>query len=189
MLRNLAEDIAFILIKNKIVDIEQREVYVYGIEVFLLNASLLVIFLIISLLSGALIHFVAFLVFFFPLRMFAGGYHSKTSVKCLFLSTVMYALSLVIVQLMPLLYKSVYAMAAGVIFAVTIFFFAPIINNNNKLSKRQFKRNKVIVKIILITDLVAYIFCYLLNFEIASSVIVFIGIVCLLLLWGKIVSE
>lgn len=40
MFHNLAVDIAFLLIKNKIVDIQQRDVYVYGLEVILLNGSL-----------------------------------------------------------------------------------------------------------------------------------------------------
>ena len=76
MFDNLAEDIAFLLIKNKIVSIDEREVYVYGITVFLLNASLLLITLIMSLLFGEFIHFAAFVIFFIPLRLFAGGYHA-----------------------------------------------------------------------------------------------------------------
>ena len=37
MFHNLAVDIAFLLIKNKIVDIEQRDIYVYGLEVIITN--------------------------------------------------------------------------------------------------------------------------------------------------------
>lgn len=185
MFRHLAKDIAFILIKNKIVDIEQRDVYVYGLEVFLSNASLLIIFLVISLLSSTFMHFVAFLAFFFPLRIFAGGYHAKTSEKCFALSTVMYAASLAVIRFMPLLYKSVYAMAAGIVFAVIIFIFAPLVNKNNELNGKQIKRNRIIARIILIADLVAFIACCVLDFEIASSEIVFVGIVCFLLLVGK----
>jgi len=186
MFRNIAEDIAFVLIKNKIIDIEQRDVYVYGLEVFILNASLIAILLGISLLFGGLLHFIAFLIFFFPLRIFAGGYHAKSSGKCLLLSVILYAVSLAIVQIVPLLYKSVYAMVAGGVFIAIIFFFSPIVNPNNKLEEQQFKRNRMVVRIMLIIDLAVFIPCYVLNFKIASSEIIFVGLVSILLLVGKL---
>lgn len=80
MFRNLAEDIAFLLIKHKILDIEQRDIYIYGLEVILLNGGLVLMFLTISLLFGVMINFWAYLIFFLPIRIFSGGYHAKTSV-------------------------------------------------------------------------------------------------------------
>ena len=88
MFRNLAEDISFLLIKNKIVEIEKREIYIYGLEVILLNGGLLITFLIISLLCGEMINFLAYLIFFLPMRLFSGGYHAETSERCFILSTI-----------------------------------------------------------------------------------------------------
>jgi len=189
MFRNLAEDIAFVLIKNKIIDIEQHDVYVYGAEVFLLNASLLIILLVISFAFKALVHFVAFMVFFFPLRIFAGGYHAKTSEMCLVLSIIMYAVSLAIVQIIPLLYKSVYAMAAEILFLTVIFIFAPIVNKNNELNSEQLKRNKIIVRTLLLIDIAGFVLCYLLNLTVASSEIVFTSSVAILLLIEKVLKK
>ena len=44
MFHNIAEDIAFLLITHKIIDINERDVYMYGPEVILLNGSLLIVF-------------------------------------------------------------------------------------------------------------------------------------------------
>jgi len=189
MFRNLAKDITFFLVKNKIVDIEKREVYVYGLEVILLNTVLIAILMGVSLLFGAIIHFIAFLVFFFPLRIFAGGYHAKTSEKCLVLSTILYTASLVAVQLFPLLYNSVYAMAAGGVFMIIIFIFAPLVNKNNELNVKQIKRNRLITRLLLIIDLVLLGICYWQGFTVASSGIVLIGLVCVLLLLGKALTK
>ncbi len=46
MFRNLAEDIAFLLIKNKIVDIEKRDTYIHIIETVLKTVLILVILLV-----------------------------------------------------------------------------------------------------------------------------------------------
>ncbi len=90
MFHNLAVDIAFLMIKNKIVDIQQRDIYVYGLEVLLFNGSLLSVFLIASLLCGEMINFLAYFIFFLPLRLFSGGYHAEKSESCFVLSTIMY---------------------------------------------------------------------------------------------------
>jgi len=186
MFDNLAEDIAFLLIKNKIVSIDEREVYVYGITVFLLNASLLLITLIMSLLFGEFIHFAAFVIFFIPLRLFAGGYHAATSEKCMIQSVVLYAISLLAVKALPELYKSAYTIAAGIICLIIIFIFAPMVHKNNELNERQYKRNKIIARAIIVIDVALFVPCYTFNLRIASSEIVFIGFVCALMLVARI---
>ncbi len=85
MFRNLAEDITFLLIKNKIVEIEKREIYIYGLEIILLNGGLLITFLIISLLCGEMVNFLAYLIFFsmfISVRLYTVGYHVKTFTGC-----------------------------------------------------------------------------------------------------------
>ena len=187
MFRNLAEDIAFLLIKNKIVDIEERDTYIYGIEVILLNGGLLLVFLLISLLSGAMINFWAYLMFFLPLRIFSGGYHAKTSECCFVMSTVMYGISVAVTKLLPLLYLDFYWWTAGVVSVLIIFIFAPLINANNPLNEVQKKRNRIIVYSLLIIDLVFFILCYVFNWKIATNELLFIVLDAFLLLVGKAV--
>lgn len=51
MFRYFAENITFVLIKNKILNIKNRNIYVYAIEVILLNLILLLSLLGISILG------------------------------------------------------------------------------------------------------------------------------------------
>ena len=188
MFHNLAVDIAFLLIKNKIVDIQQRNIYVYALEVILLNGSLLIVFLIASLLCGAMINFWAYLIFFLPIRIFSGGYHSKSSESCFVLSTIMYGLSIAITFFFPLLYQNWKWIIAGVISILVILVLSPMVNENNPLTESQQKRNRIIVCILLAADLVVFILSYNFNWRIASNVLVFIVFDALLLLIGKVIS-
>ena len=188
MFHNLAVDIAFLLIKNKIVDIQQRNIYVYALEVILLNGSLLIVFLIASLLCGAMINFWAYLIFFLPIRIFSGGYHAKSSESCFVLSTIMYGLSIAITLLFPLLYQNWKWIIAGVISILVILVSSPMVNENNPLTESQQKRNRIIVCILLAADLVVFILSYNFNWRIASNVLVFIVFDALLLLIGKVIS-
>lgn len=188
MFHNLAVDIAFLLIKNKIVDIQQRNIYVYALEVILLNGSLLIVFLIASLLCGAMINFWAYLIFFLPIRIFSGGYHAKSSESCFVLSTIMYGLSIAITVFFPLLYQNWKWIIAGVISILVILVLSPMVNENNPLTESQQKRNRIIVCILLAADLVVFILSYNFNWRIASNVLVFIVFDALLLLIGKVIS-
>lgn len=186
MFHNLAVDIAFLLIKNKIVDIQHRDVYVYGLEVILLNCSLLIMFLIASMLCGAMLNFWAYLIFFLPIRIFSGGYHAKSSESCFVLSTLMYGLSIAITAFFPLMYQNWKWIVAGIISVVVILIFSPMINENNPLTKAQQKRNRIIVCILLAVDLVVFILCCNFNWRIASNELVFIVMDAVLLLAGKL---
>jgi len=187
MFHNLAVDIAFLLIKNKIVDIQQRDVYVYGLEVILLNGSLLLMFFITSLLCGTMINFWAYLMFFLPLRIFSGGYHAQSSESCFVLSTLMYGLSIAITIFFPLLYQKQKWIIAGIISIIVILALSPMVNENNPLTQSQRKRNRIIVSILLAADLVIFILCCYFNWQIASNVLVFVVFDALLLLIGKAV--
>lgn len=186
MFRNLAEDITFLLITHKIIDIDERDVYMYGLEVILLNGSLLIVFLIISLLCGAMMNFLAYLIFFVPLRIFTGGYHAKTSEKCFVISTLMYSASIAAVKIFPLLYQRWEGIAAGLISVLVILVMAPLINENNPLNQHQKKRNRIIAYSILVVDLVFFIFCCKNNWQIATNELIFITLTALLLLIGKV---
>lgn len=186
MFRNLAEDITFLLIKNKIVDIEEREIYIYGLEVILLNGGLLITFLIISLLCGEIVNFLAYLVFFLPMRLFSGGYHAETSERCFILSTIMYGISITVSKFIPLLYISNTGKIIGVISVIVILVLAPLINKNNPLNEAQRKRNRIILCTLLFIDLVFYILICNYAWTIASNELIFIVMDAVLLLAGKL---
>lgn len=186
MFRNLAEDISFLLIKNKIVEIEKREIYIYGLEVILLNGGLLITFLIISLLCGEMINFLAYLIFFLPMRLFSGGYHAETSERCFILSTITFGASIAVSKLIPLLYIFNTGKMIGAVSVLVILILAPLINENNPLNQTQRRRNRIILCTLLFIDLVFYILSCNYAWTIASNELIFIIMNAVLLLAGKL---
>lgn len=188
LFHNLADDIVFLLIKNKKIDIHKRDIYVYGIEILLLNSSLLIIFLILSVLLNSLKIFGMYLLFFIPLRIFTGGFHAKTSEQCFVLSILMYCLSVYTANSFPCWFRNVEFCFCGVIAVIIIIVFSPLINVNNPLNINQQKRNKTIVILLLLFDFVFFIVCFFLNLEIGTYVVMFVILDAILLIIGKIVS-
>lgn len=70
-----------------------------------------------------------------------------------------------------------------------IWTISPLINENHFLNHNQKNRNKIIVHIILLFDLVFFAICYIYNWDIGTNELVFIIFDALLLLMGKMKGD
>lgn len=186
MFRYFAENIAFILIKNKILNIKNREVYVYSIEVILLNLVLLLSLLGISIVGNSLLLFIGFLLFFIPIRTFAGGYHAKHSETCFGISVGLYIVAMIIFNQFPNLCKNAFVIVLFMLAIVILLIWSPLKNPNHPLTDYQYKRNRRIVYGIIIIDLVLFVIFSIMNYTVASSEVIFILLASVFLLIGKI---
>lgn len=187
MFRYIAEDIAFMLIKSKVADIEEREIYVFGLEVLLLNSINVLTALIISLISGTMWHFATFLLIFAPLRMFSGGYHAKRSETCFVISTLVYIASVLTVKLYPLLYtNTVVATVLLVLSVLLTIVLAPVVNKNNPLNKDERKRNRLISIVLISVDSVIFIMFKCWELSPAVSVMIFLAVNSVMMLVGAV---
>ena len=189
MFHNIADDIILRFIAHKKIDIEEREVYTYGLEVILLNGLLILVFLLISIFTKELLYFFTYLLCFIPLRKFSGGYHAKTSEKCFVYSIVMYIFSIAAVKFLPLIYKPSCFLVLLTVSALIIFIFSPIVNKNNPLIKQQITRNRIISLILLSVDLALLFFLfYSDNLKSAINIFTLILLNALLMIIEKLIS-
>lgn len=185
MFRHVAEDIAFLLIRSKAVDIEERDVYVFGLEVLLLNSINVLMALIISLITNTMWHFAAFVLIFVPLRIFSGGYHAKRSETCFVVSTLVYIASVLIVKLYPFLYTNTAVTAAMFIpFILLTAILAPVENKNNPLSEHERKRNRLISIVLIAVDSMIFIMLRFWDFSLASNVMIFLAVNSITMVMG-----
>lgn len=186
MFEYIAESLVFILIKYKKVDIADRDIYIYGLEVILLNGLLMISFLIMSIWFDMLFHFGAFIIFFVPLRVFVGGYHAKHSETCFIMSNVMYLVSLAIVKNSESLHRNTALIILTILALIIMFVWSPVKNKNRPLADYQYKRNKKITFVMIVIDFALLLVLLKYNLNIASSAIVFILLNCSVFLLGKL---
>lgn len=189
MFRYIAENITYILIKHNIVDTENREVYCYGLETILLNISLVVFFSLISILLNELIFLLGFILFFIPVRIFAGGFHAEKSSVCFVLSLLLFTLSLQFFKYQPNIHNNILAVLFCLISAILILILAPFKNKNHTLSEQQYKRNKIILSIIMALDFVAFYILISFDLSLASSEMICIFLNALALLAGVVKNK
>ncbi|MGN1194404.1 MAG: accessory gene regulator ArgB-like protein [Acutalibacteraceae bacterium] len=157
MLNKCADFCVGLLEKHYSIADDDRPVYVYGFELLFSTLFSLTTVTVISCILGHAAYALFFILFFFSLRLFCGGYHASTYLKCFiitnltFLSTVAYTeiiLRLNLKLIMPFLFFFA---------AVVIWIFSPVKNENHPCSEKTYRKNKIISRALAAVYLAVYI--------------------------------
>lgn len=137
MFSKVAETITQKLEENNTIQGENREIYRYGFQqgfTILLN---IVTIIIIGLILKSLLQAILFMMFYFPLRSYAGGFHAKTDVRCYIYSMVIIVLILLVIRFTPItnLIYTIITITSSVI----ILCFAPVQDHNKPLDQTERK--------------------------------------------------
>ncbi len=149
-----------ILINNNIIKKEDAEIYSYGFKemIFITLNVLTTIF--IGLIFNKMFEVILFMVTYIPIRVYAGGYHARTKLRCYIFSVLMLISVCYILKLYLLKsYLSIGILA--IISSGIILYLAPIEDKNKTLDEIEIKvykkrtiRNLVIILIVLCTTLI-----------------------------------
>lgn len=92
MINNFIE----LLIKDKMIPNESKDVYLYGIYVIVFNLIVVVDILLIGFILNQLKYSIYFLIFWIPYRIFLGGSHCSTPSRCIIVFSLLHILGIVI---------------------------------------------------------------------------------------------
>lgn len=184
----LSNRITNYLINNDLVTEDEREIYVYGFELFISSLINFIIVFFIGFIFNRLLQTLIFLITFCPLRQYSGGYHATNHFKCTVYFNLIY-ISVIFFEKNILLNNSQYISILTLILAsLIIALLCPIQDKNKPLSimeKKYFQRTAI--KILIVCDVVITI-TVLDNFYRNYSIYAVIAIVLLacLMVVGKI---
>lgn len=82
MITRLANIIANFFVEKSIIDLKEREIYVYGCEAIFSALVNLAIVILSGLITHELFNVFIFYFVFLTMRKYCGGYHAKTHLKC-----------------------------------------------------------------------------------------------------------
>lgn len=179
-MKTISENIVFFLIENKVLNNSKKEVYQYAMEVILLNGSIMLSTLGISLITGMVVHFLFFVLIFCPLRMVAGGYHAKSEGYCFIISNIIFIVTIILKKL-SIEFDCILLMVVLAIYAVwEIYQTGPLERKGIYISEKKYNRHKTILRKILLSDLILIVLLYWLQSEYLASVVVSLWMVRML---------
>lgn len=125
------------LCANNIIKEEEREIYLYGLELLIATIFKGLVIVIIGALTGLIKEMLIFTLFFSGLRIQAGGYHAKTILGCLIGTLIIAFTSITVVRILPEAHQSYYILVSMVASIVLVFLYAPLESENKPLSKEE----------------------------------------------------
>lgn len=171
------------LITQNAIKREDAAIYRYGMEMMLLSlaevASILLLAMVVGNFSATFLYFMAFML----LRLFAGGYHATTRLRCYLLSLGAYGAFSLCLLVAPISFYGTLSLAMAVLSTVVVFAYAPIVHHNRKTNKATVHHCKNISRKIACTELLLIILGCLFypGVAIFAFTLGFFGVVCSML--------
>lgn len=162
---------------------EDEEICRFGLECMILKFFNYISYIIIGLLTNSLSSLIISACVFLPLRSRAGGYHSKTRLRCYLFSC---SIVLVICVLNKITPPAWFNVGSLIVSNVIIWLFAPVENSNrslNEYEKRIFRLQSLII-MVLFDLVIAFTFFNYRN--ISNSLTLGIVVVAFLIIIEKV---
>lgn len=134
------------------------ELYIYGLELLFSSAVGTGLLLVFGIIFGALKESIIFIVVFSTLRIFSGGFHSRSFILCNIITVLNFVIILIIYQCFnetlfsPFIYCSIFVLS----FALCAL-FAPVENINNPIKGDLLKKHKTKSLIVIMIDAIVFI--------------------------------
>lgn len=181
----LARRIGNNLVQSNVIEAEDIEIYIYGINqifVSILNVSSA---LIIGLIFGVFWEIAVFMAVYIPLRSYAGGYHARTPLRCYIFSVIM----LIIVSagmkylcVAKWVYYAIFALAI-----IVIFMLSPVEDKNKPLDEIEYKVYKKRTILIAIAEILLSILLKIIGMDnLFDAVVYSFAVLSFMLIAGKI---
>lgn len=182
---NIVDKIDVWLTEDMELNDEEYEIVRYGIHQGIALLINIITLLVIGISMNALWQALIFLIFFWPIRIYAGGYHANTRIRCYIFSSVIEIFVIYIIK-----YVKIHSgvLAIGILlFCILIYKVCPMENTTKKLEDIEYVIYKKKVFWLLIIYEFAFLFSYVCQLEdILKIIFLALGVIFLLLFLGLI---
>lgn len=152
MLQLISRRMTGALLNRQIIEENDTELYQYGFELLFSTAFCVLAILGYSLIFSDILGGVFFLLFFMPLRCYAGGFHAPTYGLCFLCSSVCFFIVMALAVATPSDYYAPLSVIILFFSDVYIFFSVPAENKYRKLSEKKKIKYRKNARVILCAD-------------------------------------
>lgn len=170
MINSLSTYCANLIINQNYTLKQKRDIYIYGIQIIISSIFTLSTIIVTSILLYNWYDAVIFVLFFVPIRLFAGGYHANTYWGCYLCSNFCFNFSVLIEKFISI--NDIFILySIFIIISMYLLKTCPVINKNNPINKQEYFKNKLHMKQMLILELITITFLSYLVPDIACKAI------------------
>lgn len=182
---NVSEKIVDSLVSIGVVPPEDKDLYEYGMRQGIVMIINVLSVIIVGLIMGMVWQSIVFLLAYFPIRAYAGGYHARTQWNCYLLSLALVIAVLFEIRLIP--WNGYICIIISFCAGIIVFFLAPVEDANKPLLQREiiiYKRRARIIFSILVVA--AFVFWVVGSKQISISIVMALETIAVMLILGAI---
>lgn len=173
---------------SNVIKEEDAEIYIYGINQILVSVLNVSSALIIGWIFGAVLEIAVFMAAYIPLRTFAGGYHSKTPLRCYMFSIIILIFVSVCMKYFCTVNLLHYIVSASA--TLILLIRSPIEDINKPLGIAERKIYKKRALFIMIVEIVIGLFLKMMSLDsLFVSLIYTFMVLCFMLAIGIIKNQ
>ena len=162
MINYFAELLSDYFVENEVVLPEDKSIYKYGTEVVISSILGIVIVIALSAVLGQFQDGMLFLLCFIPIRIYAGGYHANTYLKCNATFITVFIFTSLVSRNLPEVFQVQLSILFLIASLVVIILLSPIENKRKPISdyeKKRYRRISIIMSVLwIVTSIVLFIF-------------------------------
>ena len=158
-MKNLSHNLSGMLVQNNIISADRAEQCQYGLELMLSSVVEILFVIVLSAFYGNFVQTLVFFVGFIPLRIYAGGYHADTRLRCFLILVAIYILFTVLLHILPVeIYQ--YIIYGATIFTIIIaFIMAPLVHDRKTMNDKEIKTFRKIALYICFCEATLTVLC------------------------------
>ena len=137
MIKQYGNIITSFLLKEDIIKIEDKEIYMFGVVRILKYLTVLIGIGLIAIIYGLWIESLCLFIGFIPIRQISGGYHAETVMKCNLITYISYIINMLVIKIT---YNVMGYLPFAVLCIATIimlFIFGPVDHKNMIFSEEE----------------------------------------------------
>jgi len=161
----VAEKMTDILIRQGLIESDQTEIYVYGITLMITSTATLLAALLMGFVFHVTGNVLVFLLFFVPVRIFSGGYHSSSYLRCFLTFMCMLGSFIAVLWILP---EKAVLPIISITSSISLFLickFSPVSHPNAPIRESDWFRFKRISRIICAVEIVSICLMFIVTDE------------------------
>lgn len=142
-MKSISGTIANTLWTQGIIQEEDIDTCRYGLDVFISSVLEIASILLIAAFIGNFIEAVLLFTAFIPLRVYAGGYHADTKLKCYLISLGVYGVFTAIMNILPQGLYLVLSLSVAIFSLIMVLVAAPVVHKNktvNDIERKYYRK-------------------------------------------------
>ncbi len=150
-MKKLSDSLSGALVQSGVIASDREMQCKYGLELMLSSLGEILFVIILSAFCGNFVQTLVFFAGFIPLRVYAGGYHADTRLRCFLILLVIYAIFTVLLHILPTQIYQYIIYGAAVLSVIIVCAMAPLAHSRKNMNEKEIKTfRKIAIAICLI---------------------------------------